>query len=248
MRAALVFLTLLGGRLRRARSASTESAFGPAVSPTSPARATLRLLPTAGLMDISVSACGDLSINAPGVDVALDRPGRCWLRQTFQNTTAGFAVPFGAARRSSESRRPARGPKRSLCARRYAPAALVYVRPDLIFSSLRWRSSGSCGFDLALGVTNSGFQGAITAQIVPTTNTWSEREIDFKFTEYGPMVGLKLACSILGWFIARRWYGFATPAGLTTAGDGCGDAPRSVGVDACVTDRCWGLPEWRSSR
>ena len=68
---------------------------------------------------------------------------------------------------------------------------------------------------------NSGFQGAITAQIDLTTNTWSEREIDFKFTgQYGPMVGLKLAHEQLHFGLVYRSplvMRFATPAGLTTA-------------------------------
>ena len=188
--------------------------------------------------------------------MALDRPGAPLapaLPETFQNTTAGFAVPLSGrlAGRASlgallEVPNGLLVRARSLDTRR--PHWYMYDSyPDIFIAQMALAVRFFDGFDLALGVhNNSGFQGAITAQIDLTTNTWSEREIDFKFTgQYGPMVGLRLARRA-----ASFWAGLSLaagdevchPSGAHDRRVGCGDAPRSVGVDARVTDRCWCWP------
>ena len=102
MRAALVFLTLLGGSAQ----ASPLELYG--VGLRGPARGVANIAGArdlfatfynpAGLMDIPrIEFALTHQINAPGVDVALDRPGAPLapaLPETFQNTTAGFAVPL----------------------------------------------------------------------------------------------------------------------------------------------------------
>lgn len=267
MRVALVFLTLLGGSAQ----ASPLELYG--VGLRGPARGVANIAGArdlfatfynpAGLMDISrIEFAVTHQINAPGVDVALDRPGAPLapaLPETFQNTTAGFAVPLSGrlAGRASlgallEVPNGLLVRARSLDTRR--PHWYMYDSyPDIFIAQMALAVRFFDGFDLALGVhNNSGFQGAITAQIDLTTNTWNEREIDFKFTgQYGPMVGLRLAHEQLHFGLVYRSplvMRFATPAGLTTAELDAGmhlDLSGSTHVLPTVVGA--GL-EWRSSR
>ena len=192
--------------------------------------------------------------------MALDRPGRRWLRppETFQNTTAGFAVPLSGrlAGRASlgallEVPNGLLVRARSLDTRR--PHWYMYDSyPDIFIAQMALAVRFFDGFDLALGVhNNSGFQGAITAQIDLTTNTWSEREIDFKFT--GQSVRWWGSSSLMSssiWLVYRSplVMRFATPAGLTTAELDAGMHLDLSGSTHVLPTVVGAGSRWRSSR
>jgi long-chain fatty acid transport protein len=188
----------------------------------------------AGLMDVSAIEFAIIhQLNAPLLDISLSKGAdSAFLAaepEAYQNTSLGFAVPLTGRL----TKRAALGAvlevpngvlvrARSLDTRR--PHWLFFDSyPDVFVAQIALALRVFEGFNLAVGLHNStGLDGQVTLELDPTSNTWTQRELDFEFTgKMGPTVGLKLHRDSVHFGLVYRSplaMDFASPASLSIRG------------------------------
>ena len=218
----------------------------------------------AGLMGVKELQFGaNLQINGAGLRIDMDQTPAAGREpatpESAQNGSVAFAVPLSGrlagravlgallevpqgllvAARAHDSRRP-----HWFFYEGYPEVFVVQVALALRLFD---------GLDLAIGLhNNTGLDGRIELELDPTTNTWSRREMDFRFLgEMAPTLGLKAEAGPIHFglvFRAPLRLDFATPADMEVEGLDAGMSLGLFGTGHVQPATLGAGLEWRGER